>query len=271
MISFAPCKINLGLNIVGKRADGYHDIETCFYPVPWMDIVEVIKATEFGFSASGLRIPGTAKENLVVRAYEVINEDFHTGPVRIHLHKVIPFGAGLGGGSSDAAHIILLLNTIFTLGLNTEQLFDYASRLGSDCAFFIQSQPMTGTGRGDQLSPLKVNLKNKYLVIVKPDVHVPTAAAYAGVHPAKPVASCADVVSSLPVNQWKNHLKNDFEETISVTYPEIRNIRESLYEAGASYAAMSGSGSAVFGIFDEPAVLISDFQRYQTWKGMLSV
>jgi 4-diphosphocytidyl-2-C-methyl-D-erythritol kinase len=252
MITFPPCKINLGLNIVRKRADGYHDLVTCFYPVPWTDMLEIVVAEKLTFSSSGNAIPGDAADNLCLKAYHLLREDFGLSPVSMHLHKVIPTGAGLGGGSSDAAHTLRLLNELFELHLGKEQLKTYAARVGSDCAFFIDDQPMLGTGRGEVLAPLHVDLKGKFLVIVKPEIHVSTAQAYSGVHPKEPVADLAYVLETEPVEKWRTSVVNDFEETVFARHPSLREIKESLYEQGAVYAAMSGSGAAVFGLFNAP-------------------
>ena len=241
MVAFPPCKINLGLNILRKRNDGYHDIETCFFPVPWTDILEVIPSKEFSFTVSGNPIPGG--DNLCVKAYELLQ----TPPAKIHLHKIIPMGAGLGGGSSDAAWTLRLLNDVFSLGLNKEQLKQYAAQIGSDCAFFIDDIPMIGTRRGEVLRPANIDLKGKYIVIVKPDIHVSTAEAYSSVVPMESDFNLDDLQS----------LKNDFEPSVFKRYPEIASIKKSLYDLGAVYAQMSGSGSAVFGIFNTPPSLVS--------------
>lgn len=256
MVSFPPCKINLGLNIIRKRSDGYHDIETCFYPVPWTDILEIIVSEELVFTSTGLAIPGKAEDNLCLKAYQLIKKDFDIASVKIHLHKIIPTGAGLGGGSSDAAFTLRMLNEIFKLNLSVTQLLSYASQLGSDCAFFIQDKPMMGEGRGEILSEIKVDLKGKFLVLMKPDVHVSTAAAYAGVKPMVPSLKLKDVLEQNSVDAWKSLVKNDFEKSVFKMYPLIREIKEELYAAGAQYASMSGSGSAVFGIFESEPHLI---------------
>ena len=189
MVSFPPCKINLGLNVVSKRSDGYHDIETCFYPVPLTDALEIIKADRFSFTASGNTIPGDAANNLCIKAYELLRRDFNLAPVAIHLHKIIPTGAGLGGGSSDGAHALRLLNVIFDLKLSGEKLKDYALQLGSDCPFFIENKPMFGSGRGEVLRDISLDLSGRFIVLVKPNEHVSTAEAYAGVTPASPSIS----------------------------------------------------------------------------------
>lgn len=267
MIAFPPCKINLGLNILRRRADGYHDIETCFYPVPWTDILEIIRSDTFDFAVSGLPVPGPVADNLCVRAYEILEKDLKIGPVKMHLHKTIPMGAGLGGGSSDAAHVLRLLNELFMVNLGNERLKEYASLLGSDCAFFISGKPAFATGRGEQLQELTVDLENEFLVIIAPEIHVATAAAYANVTPGRPDIPCNRIVSEMPVSEWKNNLRNDFEASVFRQHPIIDHIKQSLYHAGASYAGMSGSGAAVFGIFDQPVELPKELTQYKSWSG----
>jgi 4-diphosphocytidyl-2-C-methyl-D-erythritol kinase len=269
MVSFPPCKINLGLRVLSKRSDGYHNIETCFYPVPWRDVLEVIKSASFQFTSSGIAIPGSSDDNLCVKAYHLLKNDFDIDPVKIHLHKIIPMGAGLGGGSSDAAHTLLLLNELFELHLSQEQLRSYASHIGSDCAFFIQDRAMIGAGRGEVLAPTELTLKNKFLIIIKPEIHVSTAEAYAGIEPAVPAVSVTDVIK-LSVDLWRENLVNDFEKTVFSKHPEIKQIKERLYSAGALYACMSGSGSSVFGIFDKPVSLKEQFQPLLYWEGELT-
>jgi 4-diphosphocytidyl-2-C-methyl-D-erythritol kinase len=270
MIAFPPCKINLGLRVVRKRQDGYHDIETCFYPVPWCDVVEVIKSDSFMFSSSGLTISGSDSENLCIKAYELLKKDFGIGPINIHLHKVIPMGAGLGGGSSDAACTLSLLTNVYELNLSDDKLHQYAALLGSDCAYFLQHQPMLGSGRGEVLKPVDIQLKNKHMVIVKPEVHVSTADAYAGITPQVPKVSLENVLQ-LPIDQWKNTLVNDFEETVFKKYPIIKELKEALYGMGAVYACMSGSGASVYGIFDEKVRMPEEFKSLSHWHGILSI
>jgi len=269
MVVFPHCKINLGLQIISKRADGYHAIETCFYPVPWTDVLEIIKRDTFSYSFSGLTIPGKEEDNLCVRAYQLLRADFDLPPIQMHLHKVIPTGAGLGGGSSDAAFALRALNSIFDLQLSTSQLRTYASRLGSDCAFFIEDKPRLGTGRGEVLSETLVTLKGLYLVLVKPDIHVSTADAFAGVAPQQPTTSLSEILR-LPVSDWNRKLINDFEESVFIKYPQIKSIKESLYQHGALYASMSGSGASVFGIFNSPVDLKKYFTGMTYWAGVLN-
>jgi 4-diphosphocytidyl-2-C-methyl-D-erythritol kinase len=250
MVTFPPCKINLGLNIIRKRPDGFHDLVTGFYPVPWTDILEIIPSDKIVFTSSGAVIPGAPQENLCLRAYQLLRRDFPMEAVKIHLHKIIPTGAGLGGGSSDAAFTLRMLNQIFTLNLSTSQLSHYASTLGSDCAFFMEDVPKLGTGRGEVLKDLNISLKGKFIVLIKPDVHISTAEAYAGIHPLQPSKDLPQILEHHPLHEWKNLVKNDFEELIFKKYPLLDNIKKKLYTQGALYASMSGSGSAVFGIFE---------------------
>lgn len=268
MVVFPHCKINLGLHVISKRDDGYHNIETCFYPVPWRDVLEIIKSNQFSFSQSGLTIPGSTDENLCVKAYQLLQKDFNLTPVQIHLHKVIPTGAGLGGGSSDAAFTLRALNSIFNLKLSQTALKSYAAQLGSDCTFFIDDKPMLASGRGEILSETSLSLKGKYLVIIKPEIHVSTAEAYAGVKPKQPAQSIFKIISE-PILFWKDSLSNDFEESVFKKHAVIKETKEKLYQYGASYASMSGSGAAVFGVFDSPVDLKNLFEGVY-WGGELA-
>jgi 4-diphosphocytidyl-2-C-methyl-D-erythritol kinase len=268
MISFPPCKINLGLRILRKRSDGYHDIETCFFPIGWTDVLEIIPASETKFNQTGIAIAGDANANIVYKAYELMKRDFNIGPVEIHLHKIIPHGAGLGGGSSDAAHALKLLNTIFQLNLSLEQLKKYALMLGSDCPFFLETKPMLGTGRGEILEPFSVDLSGKYLTLIKPDVHVSTAEAYRDVVPETPSVSLRDLLKS-PLNSWRELIINDFEKSVFLRYPEIKQIKDFLYDEGAVYACMSGSGSTVYGIFNTQFDAAQHFPTMANWSGKI--
>jgi 4-diphosphocytidyl-2-C-methyl-D-erythritol kinase len=269
MVSFPPCKINLGLHILRKRPDGYHDLETCFLPVPWTDMLEIIPSSAFAFSPSGLDIPGDASDNLCVRAYQLLQKDFSLPPVQIHLHKIIPTGAGLGGGSADAAYTLRLLNDIFNLNLSQSSLATYAARLGSDCAFFTQDQPMIGTGRGEILEAVDLSLAGKYLVICKPDTHISTAEAYAAITPQVPAVSIREIVTTRPLEEWWFHLRNDFESPIMAKHPVIKNTKDKFYIQGARYASMSGSGAAVFAIFDQDVEIDPEAYEGVLWKGRL--
>jgi 4-diphosphocytidyl-2-C-methyl-D-erythritol kinase len=270
LVVFPPCKINLGLSVLSKRTDGYHDLETCFYPVPWLDILEIIRANTFSFTSSGDAIPGPEDQNLCVKAYDILKNDFDIAPVKIHLHKIIPSGAGLGGGSSNAAYTLRVLNQIFSLQLSHDSLIGYASRLGSDCAFFVQDKPMFGMGRGELLSDASISLKGKYFVLIKPNIHVSTADAFAGIIPRKPTQRVTDVVTNMPISEWRGLLKNDFEDSVFKKYPMLSTIKEKLYSVGAVYASMSGSGSSLFGIFEQEKQLGNEFPGTRYWSGFVS-
>ncbi len=269
MVVFPHCKINLGIHIISRREDGYHNIETCFYPVPWTDILEIIPAQTFSFTSSGSLIPGKEEDNLCIKAYHLLREQFNLGSVKIHLHKVLPTGAGLGGGSSDAAFTLRLLNSVFDLNLTDIQLQQFASQLGSDCAFFIDDKPMLGSGRGEQLRPLPLSLKGFYLMLVKPDIHISTSEAYAGVDPQVHNQPLSETLTQ-PLAEWKVSLVNDFERSVLKKYPAIAAIKEQMYADGALYASMSGSGSSVYGIFQSKTELSTQFQGMQTWSGYLN-
>lgn len=250
MINFPNAKINLGLNIISKRSDGYHDIETCMVPIPLFDALEMIPAKKTAFESSGLEIPGAEKDNLVLKALKLMRKDFpDLGDVHIHLHKNIPMGAGLGGGSADAAFALVLMNKLFNLHLEPWFLEDYAAQIGSDCAFFIENTPKIATGRGEILAPVEVDLKGDYLVLLKPPIHIGTKEAYAGVKPKKPDVSLTSILSDKSI--WRDSLRNDFEDSIFPTFPELAETKQRLYDNGAYYAAMSGSGSTVFGLFSQ--------------------
>lgn len=269
MVVFPPCKINLGLQVVARRSDGYHELVTCFYTVPWCDILEIIPSDIFSFTTTGIPIPPGDKKNLCVLAYELLKKDFDLSPVAIHLHKIIPMGAGLGGGSSDAAYTLIALNEIFDLKLSKDALAKYASQLGSDCAFFTQTKPKLGRGRGEILEDINTSLKGKFLVIVKPGVHVSTAEAYSGVRPALPETDLREVLEKNPIDKWRNTIINDFEKSVFEKYPIVGEIKKSLYGAGAEFASMSGSGSAVFGIFPAALSIKDKFPGMLYWSGWM--
>ncbi|WP_420575816.1 4-(cytidine 5'-diphospho)-2-C-methyl-D-erythritol kinase [Ekhidna sp.] len=250
MIVFPNAKINLGLNIVSKREDGYHNIESCFYPIPWHDSLEVIEAASFTFCSYGLEIPGDSSSNLCVKAYELLKADFKIPAVEIHLLKNIPMGAGLGGGSADGAFTLKMLNELFELGLTNLQLEAYALQLGSDCPFFIKNQSAIARGRGEQLEPIDLDLSGYYLAIHNPGIHVSTKDAYTGVTPHQPKSSVSEIIRK-PIENWKETLKNDFEASIFPNHPEIEQLKKEMYEVGAVYASMTGSGSTVFGVFED--------------------
>lgn len=248
MLAFANAKINLGLSVTAKRTDGYHNIETVFYPVKLYDAVEITDAAETTCKVAGADIPGNAADNICLKAFEALQNDFVLPPQQITLLKNIPVGAGLGGGSADAAFLVKLLNNKFSLGLSDSQMEDYVRPLGADCAFFIQNRPVFAHGKGDQFDCLNLDLAPYFIVLVKPDAHVSTADAYHGIKPGFSGTSLKDLIH-LPLKDWKLNIKNDFEASAFEKYPEIAAVKSSLYHAGAIFAAMSGSGSSVFGIF----------------------
>jgi 4-diphosphocytidyl-2-C-methyl-D-erythritol kinase len=254
MLKFPNAKINLGLNITAKRTDGYHDIESCFYPIPLKDALEIIPSKELKFSSTGIPIPGNANENLVLKAYHLIKTDFDIPPTEIILHKNIPMGAGMGGGSADGAFMLTLLNDYFNLKISTEKLEAYALDLGSDCPFFIENKPKLVSGRGEIFENTKLDLSGYYLAIVYPDIHISTAEAYSGVKPQKPEISVKEIIENYSIEKWKGLLKNDFEDGIFKKYAQLDEIKNNFYENGALYASMTGSGSTMFGIFKEAPI-----------------
>ena len=260
MVIFPNCKINLGLNVIRRRADGFHDLETVFYPVPLRDALEIQKSevksqntegeTATGITVTGLPVAGNADQNLCIKAWQLLQKDFHQlPPVHIHLHKTIPMGAGLGGGSADGAFTLLLLNQKFQLGLSEAQLIAYALQLGSDCPFFIVNQPCLGLGRGEILQPVTVNLSAYKIILVNPRIHINTGWAFSQITPAAPKNRVQDVIAQ-PLDTWRDLLINDFEAAVLAQHPETRDIKDQLYDSGAVYASMSGSGSSFFGIFE---------------------
>ena len=252
MITFPNIKINLGLSITEKRPDGYHNLETVFYPVALEDALEIRTNPEaqqkFTLHQHGMEIAGNPENNLVVKAYLLLDKEFHLPPVEIHLYKHIPSGAGLGGGSSDAAFMLKLLNEHYNLQLSDKQLEDYAATLGADWAFFIKNTPTYAEGIGNIFSPIELSLKGYRIMIVKPDVFVSTREAFANIRPHRPEYPVREVIRR-PVAEWKDTLINDFEASVFPQYPVIGEIKEELYHQGAIYASMSGSGSSVFGLF----------------------
>ena len=253
MITFPNAKINIGLNIVEKRADGYHNLETIFYPINLQDALEVKRLRDsnepYDLHIMGNAIEGPKETNLVVKAFELLSKDFDIPAVDIHLFKHIPTQAGLGGGSADCAFMIKLLNEKFKLGLSLNQMEEYAAKLGADCAFFVRNEPVFATGIGNIFEPVRLSLSGHHIVLVKPNIAVPTRDAFALIKPQQPEISLKEAIKQ-PVETWKDTIKNDFETSVFAKYPEIAAIKDKLYEMGAVYASMSGSGSAVYGIFD---------------------
>lgn len=254
MVFFPNAKINIGLNIISKRADGFHNLETIFYPVSIKDAVEIIEnttsSTDLIFSSSGNIIKGNADDNLCIKAIRLIKKDFQLPPLKVHLHKNIPMGAGMGGGSSDASAILILLTKKFQLNISTEKLMEYALMLGSDCPFFIINKPCFAGGRGEILHEINLDLSSYKILIVHPGIHVNTRDAFAQLNAAtfSPAGELTEHIK-MDITQWRHYIKNDFEDSVFEKHIAIKAIKEKLYNEGAIYSAMSGSGSAVFGIF----------------------
>ena len=247
MIAFPNCKINLGLNIIRKREDGFHDLETIFLPVPFTDVLEIISSDKTELTVTGL--PVNATENLCIKAYNLLQQKFpELTPVKIHLHKVVPMGAGLGGGSSDASFILNMLTEKFELNINPEELRDIALQLGSDCPFFLINKPCFATGRGEILEPLDLDLTNYKILIINPGIHIDTKLAFSKIISGERKKSIKEIIAQ-PIETWKEELQNDFEIPLFAEYPEIEKLKNDLYELGATYASLSGSGSSVFGLF----------------------
>ena len=249
MIVYPNAKINLGLNVLRKRKDGYHDISSVFYPVKeYVDILEIVKSEKFEFTKSGIEIPDG--ENLCEKAWRLLDADFGIGNVKIHLHKQIAIGAGLGGGSADASFTLKVLDDFFDLNLNNKELEKYALRLGADCPFFIDNTPKLVEGIGEKMTSIDLDLSNYEIRLVNPDIHISTKEAYSGIVPKTPVLSVEKIIE-LPIIEWKGKLKNDFEESIFEKHQQLEGIKDELYKQGSIYSSMSGSGSIVFGISEK--------------------
>ncbi|ALI98354.1 4-(cytidine 5'-diphospho)-2-C-methyl-D-erythritol kinase [Rufibacter tibetensis] len=269
MIQFPNAKINLGLQLVEKRPDGFHNLVSCFYPVGWTDALEILPSDgEANFTLSGLPVPGEPAANLCWKAYELLRRDFDLPSIKMHLHKVIPMGAGLGGGSADAAFTLKILNQQFKLNLTEEALENYARQLGSDCAFFIRNRPVLAVEKGDVFESISLDLTGWHLLMVYPNLAISTAEAYAGVSPRFPEN---DLKTSLAqdVSTWKDEVVNDFELSLFPKYPVLAELKAQLYEMGAMYASMSGSGSTMYGLFQtSPAGLLTFPKEYSVWQGV---
>jgi 4-diphosphocytidyl-2-C-methyl-D-erythritol kinase len=272
MITFPNAKINIGLNIVSKRKDGFHNIETVFYPLVYDDILEVIEVEDDGVEIkkkskkgvdmkpvnllqSGISIPGKIEDNICVKAYRLLEVDYELPPINIYLHKIIPTGAGLGGGSSDGAFMLKVLNDLFNIGLKKDKLINYAQKLGSDCPFFIQNKPVYANGKGDQLDEINLDLSDYVIALITPSIHISTIEAYSKATPSAPGYSLKDIIKQ-PIENWKKKIKNDFELKAFKKFPILNTIKKDLYTKGALYATMSGSGSTIYGIFN----------KKETWK-----
>ncbi len=252
MVVYPNAKINIGLHITKKKADGFHQIESCFAPIALYDILEVVESsTNTHFSSSGIEIPGSESDNICLKAWRIMHQQYQIPPVNMHLHKQIPIGAGLGGGSADAAFALKAFSSLFKLNLNNEQLTGMAAQLGSDCAFFIENKTSMATGRGELLEKYSLPLSKLNLVLINPGIHIGTAEAYAGIEPLMPEVSLPYLLKQ-PIEKWKDNVQNDFEKSIFQKYLIIKEVKNELYARGAVYASMSGSGSTVYGIFNNP-------------------
>ena len=264
MVLFPNCKINISLHVLRRREDGYRDIETLFYPVSFHDGLEIVPLTTGEstlFTHSGLEIPGDAATNTCMKAYQILKNDYPSLPsVRIHLHKVIPTGAGLGGGSADASFTLKALNNKFQLGISDAKLIEYAAQIGSDCSFFILNRPCIASGRGEILEPYTLDLSRYKIVLVYPRIHIDTKTAYGYVRSFSDRPGIKELLE-MPITKWKDNLKNDFEPPLFERYPELKKIRNKLYEKGALYASMSGSGSTIYGLFTYSPDLALDFPK----------
>ncbi len=273
MITFPNCKINIGLNITESRDDGFHNLETVFYPLPFSDGLEITqdkgsKAGSVVFSHSGLKINGNDENNLCLRAYRLLEKEHKLPAIKMHLHKTIPMGAGLGGGSSDGAFTLKMLNEIFSLGLSQEDLMGYARQLGSDCAFFLENKPTFAYEKGDYFKPTELDLSGYWLVLTKPDIHVNTSEAYAAIKPKQPEKSLQELIKT-PVESWQGNIINDFEASMSKKYEPIGRLINLLKDLGGKYVAMSGSGSAVFSILEKEVRVKDKLGASLLWTGYL--
>ncbi len=253
MILFPHAKINIGLNVLSKRQDGYHEISSVFYPLTdCCDILEITESKHFSFYASGIEIP--KGENLCEKAFHLLQKDFAIANVHIHLHKQIPIGAGLGGGSADAAFTLRGLNELFALNLSNKKLEAYALKLGADCPFFIEDKPKYVAGIGEQMTSIDLDLSGYEIKLINPEIHISTAEAYAGITPRKPETSLMKLINT-PIENWKGKIQNDFEKSIFEKHPKLQSIKEALYNDGAIYTSMSGSGSVLYGIFEKKLII----------------
>ena len=271
MIKLSPCKINIGLQVIEKRIDGFHNIESIMYPVPLNDIIELNKSetSDFEYSQSGLQVETELSNNLLYKAWKLIHDEYQIGGVKVHLHKQIPMGAGLGGGSSNASSLLKMLNQHYNLALTEHELMQKSAELGSDCPFFIPNKAVFAHQRGTDFKATSLNLSGYYLVIVKAPIAVSTQEAYAGIEPKAAEINLQNI-TQIPITQWKDNIINQFEHHIFNSYSELETIKEKLYASGAVYAAMSGSGSAIYGLFKDSPTTINFNQKYFYWQGVLS-
>jgi len=269
MLCFPNAKINIGLFITEKRPDSYHNLASCFYPIGWSDILEIIPSQTDSFSISGLKVSGNQEDNLCIKAYHLLKKDFSLPPLAIFLHKILPMGAGLGGGSADAAFMLSLLQKTFDLALNNAQLEAYARKIGSDCAFFIENKPKFCYEKGDVFETIELNLKGKYLVLVYPSVFISTKEAYQHIQAKALNFDLKSYLEKTPIQEWKSELENDFEKVLFPKYPVLEQTKQYMYEKGAVYASMSGSGSSIYGIFEEKPKNLHFPDNFSIWEEIL--
>ena len=274
MICFPNAKINIGLNIIEKRKDGFHNIQSIFYPIGLCDVLEIVESPEsaeqMGIQLTGIPVPGELNTNLCKRAYELVSKDYSVPKIKLHLHKIIPIGAGLGGGSSDAAFFLKLLNDKFELGISWGEQHHYARQLGSDCSFFVTNKPVYAEEKGDVYERVNLDLGGYYLLVVYPNLHVNTTEAYPGVSPQKPASNLEEDILNGQRSHWKDLIKNDFENSVFSKHAALSGIKETLYNLGAVYSSMSGSGSAVYGLFEKDITVPAEFENYFVWKEKLT-
>lgn len=272
MLTFPNAKLNLGLYITARRPDGFHNLESVLVPLPWTDALELVPAPAgeaTSLTLTGRPIPGDPATNLCLRAYELLQADFHLPPVQVYLHKIVPIGAGLGGGSADAAFALKAANDLFNLALPVETLEAYARRLGSDCAFFLRNQPVLAVEKGDIFEEINLNLASTGCVVVYPNLHISTAEAYARIVPQPPAHPLREALAQ-PITTWRETVRNDFEIALTPAYPVLADLKQQLYAAGAAYASLSGSGSAVYGLWPDGEPVATPWPAgYTVWQGRL--
>lgn len=267
MISFPNCKINLGLHITGKRTDGFHNLESVFLPVQLTDALEVKTASTTSLTIHNLKVEGDITSNLIYKAWELLNDKYAIPPVEIHLIKNIPAGGGLGGGSADGSFMLNLLNEYFQLNLEFDVLEQYAAQLGSDCPFFIRNQPALVTGRGEFITPIELQLSAYKVVLINPGIHISTAEAFKHIIPTPIDFNLKTVIESKDFTQWRIAIKNDFETGVFKQYPQLADLKNTLYQNGALYASMTGTGSTVYGLFEkEQEITLSLDNSYKIWE-----
>ncbi|MDX1902790.1 MAG: 4-(cytidine 5'-diphospho)-2-C-methyl-D-erythritol kinase [Thermonemataceae bacterium] len=269
MLAFPNAKINIGLFITEKRSDNFHNLASCFYPIGWSDILEIVTAQTSILHITGLEVSGNQDDNLCMKAYKLLQEDFDLPSISVFLHKVLPMGAGLGGGSSDAAFMLKLLQQSFNLTIDNSQMLAYARKIGSDCAFFVENTPKYCYEKGDKFEPISLDLKGKYLVVVYPDIFISTKEAYEHIQPKSLDWNLKTYLEKTPIEDWKNSVINDFEKVLFPKYPLLEHTKQYFYDKGALYASMSGSGSSIYGIFEQKPENITFPTNFKVWEEIL--